>query len=125
MIATWLTELSLDRINRALLEEGGPGKGASTAGQLTQELRDFLQQRVDILDVKTTITLLASYGRLEDLMHYATCRQVGVCGPPPPSLPPPFHPPDIFMTVRQRWGDVWKITIILVTLPWKSGGPHA
>ena len=40
-----------------------------------KELRDFLQQHVDTLDVNTTISLLAGYGRMDELMHYARCRQ--------------------------------------------------
>lgn len=76
MIATWLTELSLDRLNRALLEEGTDGNGQSQVEDLTDNLREFLKQRVNILDVRTTINLLASYGRLDDLMHYASYRQV-------------------------------------------------
>ena len=39
------------------------------------ELRDFLQRHVDTLDVNTTISLLAGYGRMDELMHYARCRQ--------------------------------------------------
>lgn len=33
------------------------------------------QERVATLDVGATVHLLASYGRLDDLMHYATFRQ--------------------------------------------------
>ena len=76
MVATWLTELYLDRINRALLEDGEGGEGGPQVKELTSELREFLRQRVELLDVRTTMNLLASYGRLEDLMHYASYRQV-------------------------------------------------
>lgn len=34
-----------------------------------------MQDRVNTLDVGATVHLLASYGRLDDLMHYATFRQ--------------------------------------------------
>ena len=76
MVATWLTELSLDRLNRALLEQGEDGEADNRVEQLTEELRAFLKQQVELLDPRTTITLLASYGRLDDLMHYAFYRQV-------------------------------------------------
>ena len=76
MVATWLTELSLDRLNRALLEQGDGSEVDSKVEQLTEELRAFLKRQVALLDPRTTITLLASYGRLDDLMHYASYRQV-------------------------------------------------
>ncbi|KAK9789373.1 hypothetical protein WJX73_010275 [Symbiochloris irregularis] len=98
MVATWLTELYLDQINRALLEEGPDGAPASPSHRdsptaheasasatdshetplvraLTKRLRDFLAKHVAVLDTRTTISLLASYGRLDDLLHYATLRQ--------------------------------------------------
>ncbi len=74
MVASWVVELYLDQINRALLEETAE---ASTSGEaLAESLRGFLRDHVDVLDVNVTIGLLASYGRLDDLMHYATYRQV-------------------------------------------------
>ena len=114
MVATWLTELYLDQINRALLEEApeqappplpasptsrGPpsptakrkagepdeeeeGEGASKESPvvtaLTKRLRSFLAKHVEVLDRQVTVSLLASYGRLDDLMHYASLRQVGL-----------------------------------------------
>lgn len=74
MVATWLTELWLDRINRALLEEGGEAGEEHQA--LTAQLRAFLAKYVETLDAHTTSALLASYGRMDDLVHFATCRQV-------------------------------------------------
>jgi hypothetical protein len=74
MIGSWIVELYLDHINRAMLEETPE---ASSSGEAHAEaLRTFLRDHVDILDVNVTIGLLASYGRLDDLMHYATYRQV-------------------------------------------------
>ncbi|KAK9814445.1 hypothetical protein WJX72_006013 [[Myrmecia] bisecta] len=72
MVASWLTELYLDHINRALLEEAG--EAAAAAHGLTEQLRAFLRANVDVLDVNVTISLLAGYGRMDDLMHYATYR---------------------------------------------------
>ncbi len=74
MVASWVVELYLDQINRALLEE--TVEASSSGEALSQALRDFLRNHVDVLDVNVTISLLASYGRLDDLMHYATYRQV-------------------------------------------------
>lgn len=96
MVGTWLLELYLDQLNRSLLEvKGQPpvagsnghvqGAGAGPEGsskalpapdQLTQDLRAFLKRNVDVLDVNVTISLLAGYGRLDDLMEYATYRKV-------------------------------------------------
>jgi hypothetical protein len=37
-------------------------------------LRTFLQRYVSVLDPGTTVGLLAGYGRLGELQHYARCR---------------------------------------------------
>lgn len=90
MAATWLTELLLDTLNRALLQQGGgdelpssssdmhdaqePSESRSAYQQAVERLRSFLQKYVDVLDPGTTIGLLAGYGRLDELMHYARCR---------------------------------------------------
>lgn len=100
MVGTWLLELYLDQLNRSLLEVKGKGEplpsgpesdghvqratqgteGGSKAlpgpDQLTQDLRAFLKRNVDVLDVNVTVSLLAGYGRLDDLMEYATYRKV-------------------------------------------------
>jgi hypothetical protein len=39
-----------------------------------ERLRAFLQKYVDVLDPGTTVGLLAGYGRLDELMHFARCR---------------------------------------------------
>ena len=52
------------------------------AQALTQRLHAFLKRNVDVLDPHVTATLLASYGRMEDLMQYASCRQVGALRQP-------------------------------------------
>lgn len=100
MVGTWLLELYLDQLNCSLLETKGKGEflpsgpesnghgqrategaeGSSNAtpapDQLTQDLRAFLKRNVDVLDVNVTVSLLAGYGRLDDLMEYATYRKV-------------------------------------------------
>lgn len=97
MVGTWLLELYLDQLNRSLLEvkgqptapdanghtpraaeEANGGLKAPTApDQLTQDLRTFLKRNVNVLDVNVTVSLLAGYGCLDDLMEYATYRKVG------------------------------------------------
>ena len=76
MVASWMVELHLDQINRALLEES-PEAGSKSPVH-AEALRAFLKDHVEILDVNVTISLLASYGRMDDLMHYATYRQVSI-----------------------------------------------
>ena len=103
MVGTWLLELYLDQLNRSMLElrgrpqttqpqdrqSRGPqlkeqqqAQPAEAAGglpvpeQLTQDLRAFLKRNVTVLDVNVTVSLLAGYGRLDDLMEYATYRKV-------------------------------------------------
>ena len=39
-----------------------------------EQLRQFLKSNVAILDVNTTVGLLAGYGRLDDLMFFAESR---------------------------------------------------
>ena len=98
MVGTWLLELYLDQLNRGLLEvnshpselevkeqTNGPSeavagdvKGLPVPDQLTQDLRAFLKRNVNVLDVNVTVSLLAGYGRLDDLMEYATYRKVMV-----------------------------------------------
>ena len=77
MVATWLTELYLDCINRSLLDSGSEGGASAGQQQLVGQLRDFLKANVEVLDVNVTVSLLAGYGRLDDLLEYATYRKVG------------------------------------------------
>ena len=97
MVGTWLLELYLDQLNRSLLEvkgqpttpdanghtqraaeeANGSLKALTAPDQLTQDLRMFLKRNVSVLDVNVTISLLAGYGRMDELMEYATYRKVG------------------------------------------------
>ena len=74
MVASWVVELYLDQINRALLED--TPEGAEAGAAQGEALRAFLRDHVRVLDVGVTVSLLAGYGRMDDLMHYATYRQV-------------------------------------------------
>ena len=122
MVGTWLLELYLDQLNRSLLEVKGqpttPGTNGNTPkadqgsngtlkavpapDQLTQDLRAFLQRNVDVLDVNVTVSLLAGYGRLDDLMEYATYRKVGICQAP---LCARSHMHSFFRPLS--WGTSW------------------
>mmetsp|Transcript_23999 Transcript_23999/g.66689 ORF Transcript_23999/g.66689 Transcript_23999/m.66689 type:complete len:1007 (-) Transcript_23999:341-3361(-) len=73
MVATWLTELQLDQINRALLDD--QGETGPECQSLIEQLREFLTQYKDVLDNATTSSLLASYGRLDELMHFAAMNE--------------------------------------------------
>ncbi|CAG8443951.1 10866_t:CDS:10 [Ambispora leptoticha] len=78
MIATWLVEIFLSKIN--LLED----KAASGAGVeesesykteqklLVDDFKTFLQTYKTDLDKRTTYNLIASHGRTEELLYYAT-----------------------------------------------------
>lgn len=72
MVATWLVELMLDRINRALLNRRDL-EGEAHYLQLVETLRQFLQQHVDVLDPGTIIGILSGYGRVEELLFFAKC----------------------------------------------------
>ena len=58
-------------------QTGTEQNGMQPAGQRTDRLRTFLKRNVEVLDVNVTVSLLAGYGRLDDLMEYATYRKVG------------------------------------------------
>ncbi|KAG1655491.1 hypothetical protein FOA52_008962 [Chlamydomonas sp. UWO 241] len=74
MVAAWLTELYLDQINRELLEFGGVHSERYEAQ--VAALRCFLTSgpSLEALDPGTTCSLLASYGRMEELVAYAAAR---------------------------------------------------
>ena len=108
MVGTWLLELYLDQLNRSLLDVEGTDSGSTQqmqkgsgdtaqneerqtstgqgstqhATQLTERLRSFLKRNVEVLDVNVTVSLLAGYGRLDDLMEYATYRKVSAQASP-------------------------------------------
>ncbi|KDP24193.1 hypothetical protein JCGZ_25850 [Jatropha curcas] len=76
MISTWATELYLDKINRLLLEEDGASENRSSEYQsIIQEFRAFLSDSKDVLDEATTMRLLESYGRVEELVYFASLKE--------------------------------------------------
>ncbi|KAJ7297796.1 hypothetical protein O6H91_Y035600 [Diphasiastrum complanatum] len=83
MIATWATELYLDKINRLLLDDSKGKGGDSSASETSndeylstlKEFRAFLSDCKDVLDEATTLKLLGSYGRVEELVYYANIKE--------------------------------------------------
>ena len=83
MLCTWLTELFLDQLNQ--LKDGGSGRsgggggGASGSGasdeyeQCVADFRAFLIQYKQYLQLNrdTTFDLIASHGRIDELLFYA------------------------------------------------------
>ncbi|XP_068668534.1 vacuolar sorting protein 18 [Aristolochia californica] len=76
MISTWATELYLDKINRLLLEVDTDNHQSSAEYQSTiKEFRAFLSDSKDVLDEATTMKLLESYGRVEELVYFASLKE--------------------------------------------------
>lgn len=76
MISTWATELYLDKINRLLLDDDTASDGQSTEYQsIIKEFRAFLSDCKDVLDEVTTMKLLESYGRVEELVFFAGLKE--------------------------------------------------
>lgn len=76
MISTWATELYLDKINRLLLEDDTAVNNPSSEYQsIIREFRAFLSDSKDVLDETTTMRLLESYGRVEELVYFAGLKE--------------------------------------------------
>ncbi|KAJ4729899.1 vacuolar protein sorting-associated protein 18-like [Melia azedarach] len=76
MISTWATELYLDKINRLLLEDDTALENRSSEYQsIIKEFRAFLSDCKDVLDEATTMKLLESYGRVEELVFFASLKE--------------------------------------------------
>ncbi|KAK9671984.1 hypothetical protein RND81_12G067600 [Saponaria officinalis] len=74
MISTWATELYLDKINRLLLEDDSSVSQSSEYQSLIKEFRAFLSDSKDVLDEATTLKLLESYGRVDELVFFASLK---------------------------------------------------
>ncbi|XP_058777597.1 vacuolar sorting protein 18 [Vicia villosa] len=75
MISTWATELYLDKINRLLLEDDSALENSNSEYQsIIQEFRAFLSDSQDVLDETTTMKLLESYGRVEEMVYFASLK---------------------------------------------------
>lgn len=76
MISTWVTELYLDKINRLLLEDDTASENSSSEYQsIITEFRAFLSDCKDVLDDATTMKLLESYGRVDELVFFASLKE--------------------------------------------------
>ncbi|PKI35052.1 vacuolar sorting protein 18 isoform X2 [Punica granatum] len=76
MISTWATELYLDKINRLLLEDDTALENRnSDYHSIIREFRAFLSDCKDVLDEATTMKLLESYGRVEELVYFASLKE--------------------------------------------------
>ncbi|KAJ9549372.1 hypothetical protein OSB04_021915 [Centaurea solstitialis] len=75
MISTWATELYLDKINRLLLEDDSPETRSSEYQSIIMEFRAFLSDSKDVLDEATTMKLLESYGRVDELVYFASLKE--------------------------------------------------
>ncbi|KAL6524490.1 Vacuolar protein sorting-associated protein 18 like protein [Orobanche hederae] len=76
MISTWATELYLDKINRLLLEDDAVTDTSSSEYQsIITEFRAFLSDCKDVLDEATTMKLLESYGRVDELVFFASLKE--------------------------------------------------
>lgn len=72
MIATWLVEIYLNRLN-SLHEEGSEdSKAREELKGVEGEFRQLLEEQKQWLDYKTTITLISSHGRSREMIFYAT-----------------------------------------------------
>ncbi|KAI3440706.1 Pep3_Vps18 domain-containing protein [Psidium guajava] len=76
MISTWAAELYLDKINRLLLEDDTALENRnSECYAIIKEFRAFLSDCKDVLDEATTMKLLESYGRVEELVYFASLKE--------------------------------------------------
>ncbi|KAK6918988.1 Pep3/Vps18/deep orange [Dillenia turbinata] len=76
MISTWVTELYLDKINRLLLEDDSASENRNSEYQsFIKEFRAFLSDSKDVLDEVTTVKLLESYGRVDELVYFASLKE--------------------------------------------------
>ncbi|KAK4784040.1 hypothetical protein SAY86_018408 [Trapa natans] len=76
MISTWTTELYLDKINRLLLEDDTALENQNSEyHSIIREFRAFLSDCKDVLDEATTMKLLESYGRVDELVFFANLKE--------------------------------------------------
>ncbi|KAI7981445.1 Vacuolar sorting protein 18 [Camellia lanceoleosa] len=76
MISTWATELYLDKINRLLLEDDTALENRSSEyHSIIKEFIALLSDCKDVLDEETTMNLLESYGRVDELVYFASLKE--------------------------------------------------
>jgi tetratricopeptide (TPR) repeat protein len=69
-IASWLTEIYLDKLN-ALKDTEGDAEADGQYERLLEDFRQFLADNTDNLNPATTFNLISSHGRVEELLFYA------------------------------------------------------
>lgn len=75
MISTWAVELYLHSINSLVSDSGNEGKKNTNQQDILQEFRAFLSDCKDVLDEATTLKLLGSYGRVDELIFFAGLKE--------------------------------------------------
>lgn len=79
MISTWAAELYLHKINSLVLDDhkqNNEGKNENLEYQsILKEFRAFLSDCKDVLDEATTLKLLGSYGRVDELIFFAGLKE--------------------------------------------------
>ncbi|PRP82641.1 hypothetical protein PROFUN_09752 [Planoprotostelium fungivorum] len=78
LIATWLTEIYLDKLNECSSNNSGPQQQKEIMQNqevMEEEFEKFLQENEKYLDQSTTYNLIASHGRIKELLFYATLKK--------------------------------------------------
>ncbi|KAI5068926.1 hypothetical protein GOP47_0015227 [Adiantum capillus-veneris] len=75
MVSTWAVELYLDKINSLESSRTSDMKPNTEHQGILKEFRAFLSDCKDVLDESTTLKLLGSYGRVEELIYFAGLKE--------------------------------------------------
>ncbi|MCO5603326.1 hypothetical protein L7F22_057476 [Adiantum nelumboides] len=75
MVSTWAVELYLDKINSFVSSKTSDMKPNTEHQDILNEFRAFLSDCKDVLDEATTLKLLGSYGRVEELIYFAGLKE--------------------------------------------------
>eukprot|EP00250_Pteridium_aquilinum_P006787 c16631_g1_i1 orf=516-3560(-) len=75
MISTWAVELYLHKINCLVSDNSNDDKNNTEHLDILKEFRAFLSDCKDVLDEATTLKLLGSYGRVEELIYFAGLKE--------------------------------------------------
>lgn len=75
MISTWAVELYLHTINCLVSDKNIEEKQSTEHQDILKEFRAFLSDCKDVLDEATTLKLLGSYGRVEELIFFAGLKE--------------------------------------------------
>ncbi|KAI5058038.1 hypothetical protein GOP47_0026208 [Adiantum capillus-veneris] len=75
MVSTWAVELYLHKINSLVSSKTSDMKPNTEHQDILKEFRAFLSDCKDVLDEATTLKLLGSYGRVEELIYFAGLKE--------------------------------------------------